>query len=154
MSPAAAGGARDPQGNPRLDDGARIRYEYAWLRAVPSVHRQTFVPVGIVLFARTVDFLALRTRLDEPTMATGWPYLDIDLLARHLEACHRVCEGGNAGGPIGLLPPSERFHWLTTPRSAVLQPSAVRGGLTRDPAAALERLFARSVPERRSLPGG
>jgi hypothetical protein len=119
----------------------RIAYEYAWLRAVPSVHLQTFTPLGVVLFARTADFLALRMHLDEAALIERWPFLDVDLLARRLEACRLVCEGGPAGGPVGLLPPSERFHWLTTPRSAVLQPSRVRGGLTYDPAEALDRLF-------------
>jgi hypothetical protein len=49
-------------------------------------------------------------------------------------------------GPIARLSPSERFHWLSTPRSTVVQPSAPHAGLCDDPAAALERLFAASVP--------
>ncbi len=39
----------------------------------------------------------------------------------------------------------ERFRWLTAPRSAIVQPSPVQAGLTTDPAADLERLFATLV---------
>jgi len=48
-------------------------------------------------------------------------------------------------GPIGLAPPSERFHWLTAPRSDVLQSSPVHGGLAADPAQVLEALFVEYV---------
>ncbi len=50
-----------------------------------------------------------------------------------------------AAEPIALAPTSERFHWLTAPRSDVLQPSPVHAGLTDDPARALDELFATYV---------
>jgi hypothetical protein len=49
---------------------------------------------------------------------------------------------GAGQGPKAL---AERFHWLTAPVSTVVQPSPVHTGLTADPAAELERLFARLV---------
>ncbi|MEM9407797.1 MAG: DUF3037 domain-containing protein [Acidobacteriota bacterium] len=39
------------------------------------------------------------------------------------------------------MPPSERFHWLTAPRSAVVQTSPVRQGLATDLEEELERLY-------------
>ena len=35
---------------------------------------------------------------------------------------------------------AERFHWLVSPASTIIQPSPVHTGLTDDPAAELERL--------------
>ena len=45
-----------------------------------------------------------------------------------------------AAGPLALAAPSERFHWLTAPRSDVLQSSPVHEGIG-DPAKALDELF-------------
>jgi hypothetical protein len=56
-----------------------------------------------------------------------------------------VAAGDPAAGPVALAPPSERFHWLTAPRSDVLQSSPVHAGLTDDPARALDELFATYV---------
>ena len=46
---------------------------------------------------------------------------------------------------MALAPPSERFHWLTAPRSDVLQSSPVHEGIAADPARALDELFAAHV---------
>ena len=127
---------------------AWIGYDYALLRLVPHVHLGDFMTVGVVLQARSADYLDLRLRLEPEAWAARFPSLDIEMALRGLEAYARVCAGGPEGGPIGLLPPSERFHWLTAPRSAVIQSSAVHGGRTRDPAATLERIFAACVPDR------
>jgi Protein of unknown function (DUF3037). len=40
----------------------------------------------------------------------------------------------------GELPQRGRFHWLVSPRSTVIQMSAVHTGRTADPAASLARL--------------
>ena len=48
-------------------------------------------------------------------------------------------------GPIGALPPRSRFRWLVSPRSTVIQPSAVHTGRTADPAACLEKLMDKLV---------
>lgn len=114
-----------------------IDYDYAVVRVVPHVHLGTFVNIGVVLHARTSRFLDLLFSLDVGL----WETLDADLLRRHLDAYRQVCHGGTEAGPIGLLPPSERFHWITAPRSAVLQTSEVRTGRTSNPEATLRHLF-------------
>jgi hypothetical protein len=43
------------------------------------------------------------------------------------------------------LTPRERFRWLTSPRSTVIQFSAAHTGRCDDPAALLERLIATMV---------
>ena len=62
-------------------------------------------------------------------------------VTRQVEGMLRLVAGDEAAGPIALLPPSERFHWLTAPRSAVLQTSSVRTARAKDLEEALEALF-------------
>ncbi|MGI9175446.1 MAG: DUF3037 domain-containing protein [Rhodothermales bacterium] len=122
-------------------------YDYAIVRVVPHVHLGTFVNVGVVLHARTARYLGLRFVSDLDRLALHGA-LDTALLRQHFEAYEHVSRGGAEAGPIGLLPPSERFHWLTAPRSAVLQTSEVRTGRTQAPEATLHRLFAAHVQEK------
>ena len=125
-----------------------LAYAYAVVRGVPRVERAEFVNAGVLLHCRSADFLGARVRLDEaPVLALA---SDTDLLAVRMEltAYERVCRGGDEGA-ARLTSPSERFRWLVAPRSTVLQPSPVHTGLTDDPAAELERLYAALVPERR-----
>ena len=56
-------------------------------------------------------------------------------------------------GPMALAPPSERFHWLTAPRSDVLQSSPVHEGICDDPRRALDRAVRGVRHPRPSLTG-
>jgi Protein of unknown function (DUF3037) len=58
-----------------------------------------------------------------------------------LSAFERAC----TQGPLAERPLGERFRWLTAPRSGIVQPGPVHGGITTDPAADLDRLFASLV---------
>jgi hypothetical protein len=124
-----------------------IDYDYAVVRVVPRVHLCSFVNVGVVLHARTARYLGIRTHLDRARVEALCPGLDHEMLARYLAAYELVAGGGPDAGPIGQLPPSERFHWMTAPRSSILQTSRVHPGRTREPAGTLERLFAEHVLE-------
>ena len=121
---------------------AGVDYDYAVLRAVPHVHLGAYVPVGVVIHARQAGYLALRALTDAAPLRARVPDVDAELLARYLDACVAVCRGDAAAGPVALAPTSERFHWLTAPRSDVLQCSPVHEGVCTDPGATLERLFA------------
>ena len=46
---------------------------------------------------------------------------------------------------LARLEASERFHWLAAPSSTVIQPSPVHTGLSDDPEATLEHLYATLV---------
>jgi hypothetical protein len=52
-----------------------------------------------------------------------------------------VCRGGAEAGDIGRLPQRNRFRWLVSPRSTIIQMSPVHTGRTTDPEAALKRLL-------------
>ena len=125
--------------------GTWVAYDFAVLRAVAHPHLGTFVPVGVVVHARTREYLALRTLHDAAALRARVPDVDADLLARYLAACEAVCRGDPAAGPVALAPPSERFPWITAPRSDVIPSSPVHGGLCDDPARALDRLYAEYV---------
>ena len=123
----------------------REDFQYAIVRAVPRVERGETLNVGVVLFSRRHRFLAARTELDEHALRALAPDCDGAQVRLQLETIERIAAGDPAGGPIAALEPSERFHWLTAPASTIVQASAVHTGLTADPAAELEHLFATLV---------
>jgi len=124
---------------------AREDFQYAILRVIPRVERGESLNAGVVLFSRRHGFLAARTELDAAALAALSPGCDPAEVRAHLETLERVAAGDAAGGPIAALEPSERFHWLTAPSSTIVQASPVHTGLTADPAAELDRLFATLV---------
>ena len=79
--------------------------------------------------------------LDRKRLAGLAPELDPGEIEQQLELLPRIAAGDRSAGEIALLTPSERFHWLTAPRSTVIQISAVHSGLTENPAEELDRLL-------------
>jgi len=120
-------------------------YSYAVIRVVPRVEREEFVNAGIILFARTLQFLEARIQLDEAKLNAIAPDLDLALLRRHLDTFLAVADGRAEGGDVASQGQSERFHWLTAPRSTMIQTSAVHVGFCEDPQAAVEDLMQRLV---------
>ncbi len=123
-------------------------FQYAVLRVVPRVERGEFVNVGVVVHCRTLRFLDCRIGLDEGrrrALEALAPDIDVESVEDHLEVVERIVRGDLAGGPIGALPAPERFRWITSPSSTIIQPSEVHSGLTVDPATTLEHLFATQV---------
>lgn len=139
--------AAPPSADPEM--AGWISYNFAVLRAVPHVHLGTFIPVGIVLHARTTEFIAARVITDLDHLRTHIEGADIELLSRYLKSCVLICSGDVTSGPIALAPPSERFHWLTAPRSDVIQSGPVHEGLCENPEKTLNDLFASLIPAMR-----
>jgi Protein of unknown function (DUF3037) len=122
----------------------RDAYEYAILRVAPRVERGELVNVGVVLFCRTRRYLGMRAELGERQTNALWalvPDVDLDGVRAHLASIQAIVEGDSAAGPIAHLAAPERFRWVTSPSSTVIQPSDVHGGMTEDPAGSLEELF-------------
>jgi hypothetical protein len=120
-------------------------FAYAIVRVVPRIERGERFNAGVVLFCRQRDFLSARVSLDPVRLRALAPALDEAEVRAHLDALVKVAEGNPLGGPMAALPASERFGWLVAPSSTVLQPSEVHTGLTADPRATLEQLFAELV---------
>ena len=125
-----------------------IAYNFAVLRVVPHVHTGVFIPVGVVLHARTSEFLAARIITEPDELTLKAPDADVEILSRYLRSCEAIAAGEITAGPIALAPPSERFHWLTAPRSDVIQCGPVHAGLSEDPEKTLDDLFATMVTGR------
>ncbi len=119
---------------------APASFDYAILRVVPRVERQEFMNAGIIVFCLEKRYLAARVHLDEDRLRALWPEADAALVNQHLEAIPRICEGEPDAGPIALLSQRERFHWLVSPRSTIIQPSPVHTGVCDDTDRLLERL--------------
>ncbi len=97
----------------------RCSYDYSVIRVVPDVAREEFLNAGVILFAKSHRVLISRITLDESRLLALAPDADVGAIRSHLESIERICEGGEAAGPHGHLSASERFHWLTAPRSTV-----------------------------------
>ncbi len=124
---------------------ARNSYDYALVRLVPHVERGECINTGVILFCRTRQFLGSLIHLDSERALALAPHLDLDVVRQHLERIPLVCAGGEQAGSIGLLSQPERFHWLVSPRSTIIQTSAVHSGLCEDPQKELEELFKEMV---------
>jgi hypothetical protein len=122
-----------------------VWYSYAVVRVVPRVDREEFLNVGVVLFAREGPFLEARIELDQRRLDALAPDADRALIQRHLSMFTAISAGDPTGGPVAALPPPERFHWLTAPRSTMIQTSPVHVGRSEEPARALEQLIAELV---------
>jgi hypothetical protein len=134
---------------PRDPRTGRLRpFEYAIVRVVPRVERGEAFNAGVVVHSRPHRFLAARTALDEKVLVALSPDCDPGIVRAHLAVIERVAAGDPAAGPVAGLSAPERFHWLVSPSSTVIQPGEVHTGLTADPAATLEHLF-RTLVERR-----
>jgi hypothetical protein len=120
-------------------------FEYAVIRVVPRVEREEFINAGVILFCLENRFLKALVKLDEARLAAIAPGADVAALREHLLAFEKVCEGGADSGPIGELSQRERFRWLVSPRSTVIQISPVHAGLCVDADQTLQQLFRRLV---------
>jgi hypothetical protein len=115
-------------------------FDYAVLRVVPRVERQEFMNAGVVVLCLEKRYLAARIRLDRDRLKALWPEVDLELVSKHLDAVPRICEGDPAAGMIAQLSQRERFHWLVSPRSTMIQPSPVHSGLCESTDGLLDRL--------------
>jgi hypothetical protein len=97
--------------------------------------------VGVIVFSRPLGYLAARTGLDDRRLAALWPDLDPAAVRPQLAAIERIAAGDLEAGPIARLDETARFHWLVSPSSTIIQPSAVHTGLCGDPAGELDELF-------------
>jgi hypothetical protein len=124
---------------------AEYTYDYSIVRVVPRVDRGERINVGVILSCSEMNFLDARIELDEAALRALDPAVDITAIRANLNTIPAVCRGGPEAGPIGELPARGRFRWLVSPRSTIIQPSAVHTGRTSDPVASLEHLMDRVV---------
>ena len=120
-------------------------YQYVAVRCVPRVDRDEFINVGVVNHSQGADFLECAFTVDPDPLRSFSPQLDLASVEATLETFCAICRGEQAPGRPSLDTLGQRFGWIAAPRSTVVQPGPVHGGLTSDPATELQRLLARLV---------
>lgn len=128
-------------------------YSYAIVRVVPRVERGEQINVGVILYAPERRFLAARIEFDAARVQALAPEADLPLIEQHLQSFQGIAEGNPNAGPLAALQQSDRFHWLTAPRSTIIQTSPVHTGLCADPNAALEDLLNDFVRQPKNVSG-
>lgn len=128
-----------------MTPGTTMPFEYAVLRAVPRMDRGECVNVGVVLYCQAADYLGAAVHVDDARLRLLDPHVDLVAVRAALGAVCDVCDGVPSAGRAAGGSRRARFGWLTAPRSTVVQPGPVHGGLTGDPAAELARLLGRLV---------
>lgn len=116
-------------------------FDYAVIRIVPRVDREEFINAGLVVYCPEQNFLDARMRLDERRLTAFAPHIDVDLVHSRLAGLMSICKGDRTAGLVANLSLRERFHWLVSPKSTILQVSAVHSGICSDPERTLRRLF-------------
>ena len=124
---------------------SRSPFSYAVLRVVPDIEREEFVNAGLVLFCRSRRYLRARTSLDVERLRALRPNADPAALLAQLALVERIAAGRVESGPLAEMSQSERFHWLTTPRSTVVQPGPIHGGMAEDPDDTFDHLYTTLV---------
>lgn len=120
-------------------------FQYVVLRCVPRTDREEFLNVGVVLYCQAADYLCAAGDLDEARLTAFSPGVDVGAVQAALAAVEAVCRGDEQVGAAALTTRSQRFGWIAAPKSTVVQPGPVHGGLTTDPARQLEHLVDRLV---------
>ena len=123
----------------------RSSYDYAIIRVVPRVERGECINVGVILFSRPRAFLGVLLHLDEARLLALAPEIDLGMVREQLRLISLIGAGEREAGSLARMSMSERFHWLVSPRSTIIQTSPVHGGLCDDPEAALEHLLLNMV---------
>ena len=120
-------------------------YDYAIIRIVPYVERGECMNAGVILFCPTQSFLDALISLDRKRLAALAPHLDYDSLKGRLNTIPLICRGETEIGRFREMSQSERFQWLVSPRSTIIQPSSIHSGLSMDPQATLKHLLKTMV---------
>jgi hypothetical protein len=120
-------------------------YQYVVLRCMPRVDREEFLNVGVVLYCQATAFRQAACDVDRDRVPGLDPRIDVDQVCDALAFVDGVCAGDERGGEAAKQPIGTRFGFLKAPRSTVVQPGPVHGGVTEDPARQLEHLLERLV---------
>ena len=139
---------------PRRGGAERVNgYQYVALRCVPRVDREEFVNVGVVLYCQAEDFLGSASLVDEDRLraldpgststrsGTHWRRSSRSAAVRRTSTSASAPARRRTACATAATTRARRFGFLRAPRSTVVQPGPVHGGLTDDPAAELQRLL-------------
>lgn len=118
-------------------------YEYAVVRFVPSVEREEFINIGLVMMCKKRRWIRAEIVVPQQRIDAFASDVDPVSLDRQTRAFTLVASGDRRGGDIAVLEVHERFRWLTAVRSACIQTSRPHPGITDD----LDKTFGRLLRE-------
>jgi hypothetical protein len=119
----------------------RSPFAYAVVRVVPDIEREEFLNAGLILFCRPRQYLRAMTALDGEALGAVHADSDEAAIGEQLRFVEAVAAGTLEVAPFASMSQSERFHWLTTPRSTLVQPGPLHAGMSDDPDATFDHLF-------------
>ena len=123
----------------------RSPFSYAILRVVPRIERGECINAGVVLYCQDRRFLGARVFLDERRLAALAEGIAPAAVRAQLDTLVRIAAGAPDAGPVAGLPLQQRFGWLVSPSSTIVQASEVHTGLCAEPSDTLDELFAELV---------
>ena len=101
-------GAKMKKSKAKMSDGW-VSYDFAVLRVVPHVYIGTFVPVGVIVHARTTEFLGMRVLTDAAELTKRAPGVD-----DRAHSISRVVRGDLPGDLTAVRLPSRRHPSVST----------------------------------------
>ena len=120
-------------------------YEYAVIRFVPKIEREEFFNIGLVLFSKKEKYIRIQFNICPKKFEIMQCKMDLEDIQQNLESFEKVALGTKDGGEIAKLEIPERFRWLTSVRSSVVQTSRPHPGKSKDLDGTFERLFGELV---------
>src|SRR5690606_36679978 len=116
-------------------------YEYAVIRLVPKVEREEFFNIGLVMFSKREKYIRVDLHLCPIKFDLMKCEMDKEAILQNLENFRHVANGDKAGGENTAFDIPERFRWLTSVPSSVIQTSRLHPRKTTDLGESFERLF-------------
>lgn len=113
-------------------------YEYATVRYVPSIEREEFVNVGLLMMCKRRRWFRSEFLLDEARLRAFDPQVDLQVLNHQLQMF------ASDSAALADLPVEERFRWFSAVKSCIIQTSRPHPGLIppeSTPEETFERLF-------------
>ena len=123
----------------------RCTFEFSIIRVVPKVEREEFVNVGVIVFSKRKKFLGIKYHIHADKLKAMDPDIDLELVENYLKAWEQICKGTSKGGVIGEFEIADRFRWLSSAKSTIIQCSKTHPGLCNDPVKELQDAFKRFV---------
>ena len=107
-------------------------YEYSVIRYLPSVEREEFINIGLIMMCKRLKWLRAAVVINPERIHLFRSELPIEALQRQADSFVAIANGDPEAGIIAKLPAEERFRWLSAVKSTCLQTSRPHPGLTTD----------------------
>lgn len=118
-------------------------YEYSVIRLLPKIEREEFMNVGIILFSKEAKYIKVDYSIDRGKLKsfTKLENFDFDSIINVLDSFKKITEGKPSGGIIASMNIAERFRWLTSERSTMIQTSRPHPGFSSNLDLTFAKLF-------------